>query len=989
MLRLSGTVRRGRAVVVSGLVAAGSLVLGAGAAQAANAACPGASSTTATSCTYTSGTPIFTVPAGIGSLDVVAVGAAGGGGYGSENAGPNGNKDGSGGSGASVEDAAVPVVPNQDLGLFVGTVGGSGGNLGPGGIPGGGTGGSDGSTAQGQPFGGGGGGGFSGVEALDSTALVVAGGGGGGGESYTPFGQAGSGGGGDSGSGGGVGGVGAYGGTGGGGGSATSYGAAGSNVCSDQNPSSATAGSSEQGGTGVAGFYHDTGDANGAGGGGGGGYYGGGGGGAGCNGQATQFGPDGTGNGGGGGGSYGITGLTNEHVTSDPASLTISWSVPSYLKSFGGSGSGDGQFGGPAGIAIDPSNGVKYVADQPHSRIEVFDPHDKWLFSFATTAPPSGIAGDFSSTPGTLFVAEPGAPGGVEMFDGSGANLGYVTQVPGTGTPLLTGVAVDPSNQTVYVTDSGNNQVDMYDESGNLTGAQTFNGSDSGTTLNDPTGVAVDPGRGRVYVADGQNQRVAVFDLSGNYLSAIGSGGSGVGQLGLPNGVAVEPETGNVFVVDGNNDRVESFAPDGTYINSFGAAGSGNGRFRSPWGVAFASAGSFFVTDTANNRVEKFGQPGPLSQFAIAVPARPVSGSPQTITVTAMDASGDVIGDYSGSPSWSDTGGQLSGAPAAFSGGVSRNAVTFAKPVHGERITVTDGSVSSQTPAFNVFGPLAKFVTSVSSSQTAGKPFTVRLIAEDSAGNVLTGYRGSPTWSDLSGHLTGSPVAFTSGVSMNTVTLPNAYKSDTITVTDAAAKVTSQTAAFNVFGPLAKFVSGVSSSQTAGQSFTVRVYAEDSAGNVLSGYHGSPKWSDLSGHLTGSPAAFTSGVSTNTVTLPNAYKRDTITVTDVAAKVTSQSSQFNVFGPLAKFVIGVSSSQTAGKAFTVRVNAEDSAGNLLSGYHAVTTWSDSSGQIKGSPAAFSGGVSTNQVTVAKPYSNDRITVTNGSITSQSVPFNIT
>jgi len=124
------------------------------------------------------------------------------------------------------------------------------------------------------------------------------------------------------------------------------------------------------------------------------------------------------------------------------------------------------------------------------------------------------------------------------------------------------------------------------------------------------------------------------------------------------------------------------------------------------------------------------------------------------------------------------------------------------------------------------------------------------------------------------------------------------------------------------------------------------------------------------------------------VTIPNAYHLDKLTVTDSGASVTSQTGVFNVFGPLAKFVISVDNSPTHGTPFTVKVFAEDSAGNVLRGYHSPTTWSDSSGQITGSPAAFSAGLSTNHVTVANSYSTDRITVTSGSVSSQSAAVNI-
>jgi hypothetical protein len=49
-------------------------------------------------------------------------------------------------------------------------------------------------------------------------------------------------------------------------------------------------------------------------------------------------------------------------------------------------------------------------------------------------------------------------------------------------------------------------------------------------------------------------------------------------------------------------------------------------------------------------------------------------------------------------------------------------------------------------------------------------------------------------------------------------------------------------------------------------------------------------WSDTGGQLTGSPAALSGGVSTNTVTFANARKQDKITVTDTGANVTSQSA---------------------------------------------------------------------------------------------------
>jgi hypothetical protein len=102
--------------------------------------------------------------------------------------------------------------------------------------------------------------------------------------------------------------------------------------------------------------------------------------------------------------------------------------------------------------------------------------------------------------------------------------------------------------------------------------------------------------------------------------------------------------------------------------------------------------------------------------------------------------------------------------------------------------------------------------------------------------------------------------------------------------------------------------------------------------------------------------------------------------------VSSKTKTFSVLGPFAKFAIHVPASATHGTPFPVTVDAEDGAGNLVKTYAGTPTWSDTSNQLSGSPTAFSGGVSTNSVTLANPVKSDRIEVTDGGITSQSGKF---
>jgi hypothetical protein len=131
-------VAAGAAMVLVGPTAAA--VAGSGTVAQAADGCTGTGTVT---CTYTgAGASAFTVPAGVTSLDVTAVGAAGG----ADTCTAVGG--GTGGPGASVEDKAVPVgdFAGKELTVVVGGAGGvgSGSHLalggagGAGGTPGGG-----------------------------------------------------------------------------------------------------------------------------------------------------------------------------------------------------------------------------------------------------------------------------------------------------------------------------------------------------------------------------------------------------------------------------------------------------------------------------------------------------------------------------------------------------------------------------------------------------------------------------------------------------------------------------------------------------------------------------------------------------------------------------------------------------------------------------------------------------------------------------------
>jgi DNA-binding beta-propeller fold protein YncE len=182
--------------------------------------------------------------------------------------------------------------------------------------------------------------------------------------------------------------------------------------------------------------------------------------------------------------------------------------------------------------------------------------------------------------------------------------------------PRALAVAADG---TVYVADTGNSRVQVFDADGkfvrqfgspcNLEKAEGCKGDGRGQ-FSEPWGIAVAPD-GAVYVSDLWNHRVEKFDAEGNFLGMWGKWGNTGGALAEvgvffgPRGVALGQD-GNVYVADTGNKRVQAFTPDGQPLGQHGGAGSGQGRLNEPVGLAQDADGRWYVTDQWNYRVQVF-----------------------------------------------------------------------------------------------------------------------------------------------------------------------------------------------------------------------------------------------------------------------------------------------------------------------------------------------------------------------------------------------
>lgn len=121
---------------------------------------------------------------------------------------------------------------------------------------------------------------------------------------------------------------------------------------------------------------------------------------------------------------------------------------------------------------------------------------------------------------------------------------------------------------------------------------------------------------GRIYVLDSGNHRLQVFEPDGTFVTAWGSFGTEEGQFNEPWGIAVSEE--HVYVADTWNHRVQKFTLDGDFVDAFGASGSpdpesgdeGLGLFFGPRSIVLLNDGRLLVTDTGNHRMQVLDSEG-------------------------------------------------------------------------------------------------------------------------------------------------------------------------------------------------------------------------------------------------------------------------------------------------------------------------------------------------------------------------------------------
>jgi tripartite motif-containing protein 71 len=232
-----------------------------------------------------------------------------------------------------------------------------------------------------------------------------------------------------------------------------------------------------------------------------------------------------------------------------------------FLREWGGRGFRPGSFDGPSAIALEKGSGSLYVVDTQNHRVQKFDPNGKLLLSFGRLG---SSKGDFNRPTdltidrrGNVYVVDAGNDR-IQKFDSSGRFLvEWGRFARRRGVELKGPISVAYSDEgfgSIHVLNSQDCLVQKFDTEGNFLKSWPIRQKGEGAACGSPR-IRIEPRRYTVYIADTENDRVILFDKEGEPLGNVKEGKS---PFKKPAGLFITESFGeNLLVADSGNNLIQ------------------------------------------------------------------------------------------------------------------------------------------------------------------------------------------------------------------------------------------------------------------------------------------------------------------------------------------------------------------------------------------------------------------------------------------------
>lgn len=198
----------------------------------------------------------------------------------------------------------------------------------------------------------------------------------------------------------------------------------------------------------------------------------------------------------------------------------------------------------------------------------------------------------------------------VQKISLNGSSWSTVPGVSAANKPYCLYIDMD---NNLYLSDSENNRVLLFPSNGTNFTVVAGTGLLGNNTnqLNKPYGVFVTR-MATIYVADCLNHRIMKWfqgALTGIVIAGNGTRGMSSTQLACPTQVILDTNE-FMYISENGNSRITRWAPYASFgeciIACTGVAGIGLNQLKAPHSLNFDRHGSLYVSDRANNRIQKF-----------------------------------------------------------------------------------------------------------------------------------------------------------------------------------------------------------------------------------------------------------------------------------------------------------------------------------------------------------------------------------------------